>query len=180
MAEADIDTVARIRVRGWRFAYAGLVPQPFLDALSPEEDAQRRRAVSATTRGLVTTLVAEAPAGEVTGWAALGPYREGDGPPTGPGRPGDDAELFALYVDPPLIGTGTGRALMAAALDRGAEHGFARMLLWVLRGNHRARRFYEAAGFVPDGREVPFEVAGAAVPEVRYVTTLRRRTNHSA
>lgn len=47
------------------------------------------------------------------------------------------------------------------------------MLLWVLKGNARARRFYERAGFRPDGAEEPFEVEGVAVPEVRYVRALR-------
>ncbi|NUL25824.1 hypothetical protein HRW17_26205, partial [Streptomyces lunaelactis] len=46
------------------------------------------------------------------------------------------------------------------------------MLLWVLKENDRARRFYEKAGFAPDGAEEPFEVDGVAVPEVRYARAL--------
>lgn len=50
--------------------------------------------------------------------------------------------------------------------------GFHEMALWVLKENWRARRFYERAGFLPDGAEEPFEVGGAVVPEVRYVRAL--------
>ena len=41
-----------------------------------------------------------------------------------------------------------------------------------LKENDRARRFYEACGFFPDGAEEPFEVDGVEVPEVRYVRKL--------
>ncbi|MFB4195814.1 hypothetical protein [Streptomyces carpaticus] len=37
----------------------------------------------------------------------------------------------------------------------------------MLRGNLRARRFYERAGFVPDGAVRSEEIDGADVPEVR-------------
>jgi hypothetical protein len=46
------------------------------------------------------------------------------------------------------------------------------MYLWVLRDNARARRFYERSGFRADGVEEPYEVAGVAVPEVRYAREL--------
>ncbi|RAS29045.1 hypothetical protein BCL80_107157 [Streptomyces avidinii] len=44
--------------------------------------------------------------------------------------------------------------------------------LWVLKENVRARRFYERAGFRPDGAEETFEAGGARVPEVRYTRPL--------
>ncbi len=47
--------------------------------------------------------------------------------------------------------------------------GQPRGFLWVLKGNARARRFYEIAGFAADGAEEAYEVDGVPVPEVRYV-----------
>ncbi|MGW8402112.1 GNAT family N-acetyltransferase, partial [Streptomyces lydicus] len=85
-------------------------------------------------------------------------------------------ELFALYVTPQLIGTGVGRALMAAGTDRARTKGFRALYLWVVRGNTRARRFYERAGFVPDGAEEAYEVGGRSVPELRYWRPLTPRT----
>jgi GNAT superfamily N-acetyltransferase len=170
MTAADVDAVAALRVRGWQSAYADLMPHSYLAAMSVVEEAARRRTMFDEADGArVTNLVSEDD-GVVTGWAALGPYRpEG---PHGQGELLEGAELYALYVLPEVVGTGTGRALMAACLDRAAERGFSRILLWVVRGNTRARRFYERAGFRPDGGEDTYDVEGTPVPEVRYVREL--------
>ncbi|WP_431041502.1 N-acetyltransferase family protein [Streptomyces sp. P1-3] len=167
MTEADIDAVAAVRVRGWQAAYTGLMPQAHLDALSVAEDAARRREFFSRGLGDVVNLVAETADGGVAGWACFGPYRERD-------LPSGDAELYALYARPELVGTGVGRALLGETLARVTERGFPRLRLWVLKGNARARRFYERAGFTPDGGEESYDVDGAAVPELRYVLGLGR------
>ncbi|MGQ4420212.1 GNAT family N-acetyltransferase, partial [Streptomyces sp. SAS_269] len=106
----DCDRVSEIRVRGWQHAYRGLMPQPYLDALSVARDAERRRAWFAQGNGAVVNLVAER-GGEVAGWAAYGPYRDGEV------RTGE-AELYAIYLDPDHLGTGVGRALLAESVER--------------------------------------------------------------
>ncbi|MFF4347008.1 GNAT family N-acetyltransferase [Streptomyces sp. NPDC001530] len=160
----DCRRVAEIRIRGWQTAYKGLIPQPYLDALSVEEDAARRRARIEQGDAEIVNLVAEQH-GEVIGWACHGPYRDGEV------RTGD-IELYAIYVHPDRFGEGVGRALLRESVDRCAAAGHERMLLWVLKENGPARRFYERAGFGPDGAEEPFDVEGVAVPEVRYVRAL--------
>ncbi|MEU7162577.1 GNAT family N-acetyltransferase [Streptomyces chrestomyceticus] len=164
MTQADIDTVAVIRVRGWQAAYAGLMPQAYLDGLSAAEDAARRREFFAAAPPEVVNLVAERDGGLV-GWAAFGPVRAVGGASPGPASEG---ELYALYLPPEHIGTGIGRALMDACLARAGHDGFRALSLWVLKGNARARRFYERAGFRADGAEEAYEVAGVDVPELRY------------
>ncbi|MEU9911120.1 GNAT family N-acetyltransferase [Streptomyces sp. NPDC051001] len=164
MTLADCDRVAEIRVRGWQSAYRGLMPQRYLDALSVREDAERRRERLRRSDGSVVNLVAEQD-GELFGWAAHGPYREGEV------RTGD-AELYAIYVDPGRYGAGIGHALLQESVRRCTAAGHDRMYLWVLKGNVRARAFYERAGFWPDGAEEPFEVDGVPVPEVRYTRGL--------
>ncbi|MFD8393321.1 GNAT family N-acetyltransferase [Streptomyces sp. NPDC059680] len=165
MALADCDRVSEIRIRGWQHAYRGLLPQSYLDGLGIEADAERRRARFAQGDGSVVNLVAEQE-GKVLGWAAYGPYRDAEVRTR-------DAELYALYADPAHLGAGVGRALLAEAVERCSP--YPRMYLWVLRGNAPARRFYERAGFRPDGAEEPFEAGGVLVPEVRYVRDLPGR-----
>jgi len=80
--------------------------------------------------------------------------------------------LYAIYVDVEQFGAGVGPALLRESVRRCADAGHRRMLLWVLKGNDRARRFYERAGFTADGAEEPFDVDGVAVPEVRYARVL--------
>ncbi|MFJ8535335.1 GNAT family N-acetyltransferase [Streptomyces sp. NPDC093591] len=164
MTTADCARVAEIRIGGWRSAYKDLVPQSHLDALDVAQDTERRRAHLAQADGSVLNVVAER-YGEVVGWACHGPYRDGE-------VRTEDAELYALYVDPGRFGGGIGHALLQESLRRCTAAGHARMLLWVLEHNTRARRFYERAGFRPDGAEEPFEVDGVDVPEVRYTREL--------
>lgn len=165
MTADDCEGVAGIRIGGWRHAYRGLVPQPYLDGLDIGADAERHRARLLKGDGGVTDLVAEADGGELVGWAASGPYRDG-------GTRTADAELYALYLRPEHIGRGVGRALLTEVTHRCASAGHRRMYLWVLKDNTRARRFYERAGFGADGAEEPFEVDGVVVPEVRYAREL--------
>jgi GNAT superfamily N-acetyltransferase len=166
MTVDDCEAVARIRVRGWQTAYAGLMPQSYLDgmALGVAADAERRRA-SVSGGTTIVNLVAERPGSGVIGWGCYGPYRETGGPV-------ERGELYALYVTPDQIGTGAGRALMAEILARTAAAGFPDLALWVLKENAPARRFYERAGFRPDGAEESFEADGVPVPEVRYIRAL--------
>jgi GNAT superfamily N-acetyltransferase len=160
----DCSRVAEIRVRGWRRAYKGLIPQSYLDGLSVTEDAARRRDRLEQGDGTVVNLVAER-AGTVIGWACHGPDRDSEV------RAGD-VELYAIYVHPDLLGQGIGHALLRESARRCSAAGHERMLLWVLKENAPARRFYERAGFLPDGAEEPFEAAGVAVPEMRYARLL--------
>jgi GNAT superfamily N-acetyltransferase len=164
MSPAYCDRVAEIRIGGWRSAYRGLIPQSYLDSLDVAQDAERRRAHLARGDGSVVDLVAEQE-GDIVGWACHGPYRDGD-------ERTADAELYAIYVDPGRYGAGVGRALLQESVHRCSAVGHARMLLWVLKHNTGARRFYERAGFSPDGTEEPFEVNGVEVPEVRYAREL--------
>ncbi|WP_018530823.1 MULTISPECIES: GNAT family N-acetyltransferase [unclassified Streptomyces] len=164
MALGDCDAVAEVRVRGWQFAYAGLLPRAHLDALSvPDVTAHLRE----TFGRRHPDLVAER-AGAVVGWACHGPTRDADVPP-------GDGELYALYVREEQLSTGVGRALMGVCLADSAATGRSVIRLWVLEGNARARRFYERAGFVADGARAPYEVAGETVPEIRYVRALAPR-----
>lgn len=174
MTEADIDSVAELRVRAWQSAYADLMPRRFLDAMSVTEDADRRREMFAKSDGAVSNLVAESRDGTVTGWTALGPERPDDA--AGPSRPRSTevAELYAIYVRPDMLGTGLGRALTTACMERTAQQGFTRLVLWTIEGNARARRFYERAGFTADGTTSTFELEGEGthIPLVYYTRSL--------
>jgi len=86
----------------------------------------------------------------------------------GPSETAGAAELYAIHVAPDLVGTGLGRELMADALTGLAEVGGSRAVLWVLAANPRARRFYEAGGWVLDGATRTEPVNDEPVEQVRY------------
>ncbi|MER6200353.1 GNAT family N-acetyltransferase [Streptomyces sp. NPDC001586] len=165
MAAADIEAVSTIRVRGWQAAYAGIVPRTYLDAMTVEADASLRRQRFTQPRGKSRDLVALGEHGPV-GWVCFGPCRS---PIPGPRRV---AEVYALYVSPDLIGQGIGRGLLDEAHSRMKGQGFETSALWVLEDNHRARRFYERAGYRADGATEDDIYDEATLTELRYRRTL--------
>ncbi|MFT3772752.1 MAG: GNAT family N-acetyltransferase [Minicystis sp.] len=158
---ADARAVAVIHVEGWRAAYTGLMPEAVLAAFSIDEREQTwRDRFAGLDPSEARTMVAVID-GQVLGWASTGPCRDDD-------REGGDGELWALYIDPASWGRGIGRALFAAAAADLRAHGHRALTLWVLDGNARARRFYEAAGMHADGAHKDEEIQGAHLPHVRY------------
>ncbi|MEV4532285.1 GNAT family N-acetyltransferase [Asanoa sp. NPDC049518] len=202
----DIDDVAAVHVRAWQIAYAGIIPKEVLDALDPAQRAAQRRQHRGATG--FQTLVATAnnttdpgaatadntapdpratnrdtssargtptDPGTVIGFVTIGPYRNHqdrtDLDPT-------VGEVLAIYLEPDRIGTGVGRELMRAALTELGQRGYKQVRLWVLEDNHRSRRFYEKAGFTPDGERATYEVVVPSdgdrvpLPELRYSRVL--------
>lgn len=157
----DRAAVAQVYVSTWREAYAGIVEQEYLDALSPGAWA------ASLDDHADCTWVACA-GGEAAGVCTYGPAR--DGALAGWG------EIVSLYVLPERSGCGIGSRLLDAALDALAVEGFERAYLWVLEENRGARAFYERRGFAPNGDVAEVEVGGSAVREVRYVRGLTRRS----
>lgn len=168
----DAGDIVRINVHGWRKAYAGIVPDDVLATLDVAARVERYRHRMGRSSQFESLLVLDA--GATVGYTSIGPYRIGQHEGVLSRRVG---EVVAIYVDPLRWGTGAGRALMGAALDRLAERGFAEVRLWVLADNARARRFYERAGFAPDGTRGSYPVSrpdGSVVdlPELRYARPL--------
>ncbi|QHA09200.1 GNAT family N-acetyltransferase [Streptomyces broussonetiae] len=161
MTEVDVPAVSAIRVTGWQAAYAGILPQSYLDEMTVEADVQQRRRHFERSREGTTNLVAVDARGRVVGWACFGRFR-GNGTSTAMG------ELYALYVQPSLIGSGIGRMLLEAVHSHAHADDFGLMLLWVLTDNTRARHFYERAGYIADGAVQADDYDGVSVSEVRY------------
>ena len=160
------------RVRPWQrmiVAVAGDRDQP--------GEAQSGKARPGEARP--ARIPAGKPGERIVGYASYGPETDvlsapWPHPRTAAGEQGRTGELYALYVHPAWWSTGTGRALMGRVLAATAAAEYESVVLWVLRDNTRARRFYERAGFTPDGATNVLETLGS-VPEVRYQRALDPR-----
>jgi GNAT superfamily N-acetyltransferase len=158
----DALAVASVHVRSWQVAYRGLIDDEFLDALRPEDRAARYQFGGEDPAGS-RTVVAE-DGGEIWGFAAIGPCRDEDARGA--------AELYALYVDPDRWRGGTGRLLLDEATARMRDDGFEEAVLWVLRGNESAERFYATAGWRRDGAERTEQPYGVVSRVVRMRRSL--------
>lgn len=65
------------------------------------------------------------------------------------------AELICIHSLPGNWRRGYGSRMMERVLSDMREAGYRKVMLWVFRDNARARAFYEAFGFAPNGREAP-------------------------
>ncbi|MGW2013440.1 N-acetyltransferase family protein [Streptomyces sp. NPDC001927] len=183
----DAAAIAAVHVRSWQAAYRDLLPRPYLDGL----DIDARAAVWAARLAEpqapgVLVATEDGAAGQVVGFCCFRawPGEEpdagvGEGTAEGPdagtdsGRddrldPATTGEIAALYVVPEAWGSGVGRGLLAASEEALVADGFRDAALWVLADNARGRRFYEAAGWRPDGTVVRDTTAGRALDELRY------------
>lgn len=73
-------------------------------------------------------------------------------------------------------GSGIGRTLLGTVHAHADGQDLNTMLLWVLRDNVTARRFYERAGYSSDGAVQTDDYDGVSVAELRCRRTLHRIT----
>ena len=160
----DARALARVSVDSWRAAYRGLVAQRYLDALT-YEDRERGWGERLREDGVEPWVLLVG--GEVGGFITLVEAGPGDG---GPGV----GELEGIYLHPSHFGQGLGRRLMELALERLRARGHREAVLWVIDGNRRAERFYQAAGW--DREEAVRTHPRLGVPLRRYRRSLTSST----
>ncbi len=158
----DEMAVARVHVRSWQVAYRTLVPQEYLDQLRPEDRAAHYDFATDDPAKPRTIVAVESES--ALGFATTMPSRSEDLNGYG--------ELVALYVDPEHWGQGIGLALVKAARAHLVEAGFRKAMLWVLVGNTRAERFYQADKWISDGTRQAEFVWGISLDGLRYTRDL--------
>jgi GNAT superfamily N-acetyltransferase len=157
---ADARAIAEIHVRSWQTAYRGQLTDEYLDGLSVEDRLEQHRRSLEEPPAEWRTWVAQE-AGDVAGFAVTGPSQDADATE----RTG---EVYAIYQEPARLGTGAGRELFDHAVGDLRRRGFVAATLWVLETNERARRFYEVAGWAPDGTVSTERVDCEMRPTLRY------------
>ena len=127
--EEDIREISEIAVEDWKKAYRGIIDSDYLDSLSIEnqyqKDLQRYHEymVAADRNGILgfswnRTIDTEAA----------------------------DCEIVALYVRFTERKKGIGRALLNNTVDAFRKAGKKSLIIWCLKENAEARKFYEKTG----------------------------------
>lgn len=149
----DFHAIADIYVQSWQKGYKGIVPQDYLDSLSPFHWENLLK------NGPLQSLVAVEKDCYV---ATASVSKNRDEKMEGWG------EIVSFYVLPDHWKKGIGSELMTAVKKTLLVTGFPRMYLWVLKDNHRARSFYEKNGFTLNGAEMSITIQEKILQEVRY------------
>ena len=135
----DISRIAEILIFAKRMAYRPIFQN---DRVSFNEMQVLPLAAELETTGVLRR-----------GWVDEGGMIGGGGEGGGAegGGLSDSLQLISFFVDPFFQQMGYGRQMMEQFIREASAAGYKQLLLWVLEKNDRARRFYENAGFIPDG-----------------------------
>jgi GNAT superfamily N-acetyltransferase len=166
----DAAEVARVQAIAWRTAYRSLLPLEVLDGWDePAAAATWRAAITAPPtpgHGVLVALERDV----VVGFAAYGPAES-----TGDERPhpaGPSTEVATLLVEPRWGRRGHGSRLLAAVADLARATGSARLLVWLPEADRVSGRFFESAGWAPDGWARTLDTGAEPLREVRWHTLL--------
>ncbi|WP_256685288.1 GNAT family N-acetyltransferase [Halococcus qingdaonensis] len=127
----DIPGIQRVARRGWRETYAFLsegAVETILDDWYAADELE-----GPITASENVYLVAEADG--IAGYASAAPTAN------------EEAQLYAIYVDPDRWNDGLGTALLDAVRDRLSDLGSRRLRVEVLAENAVGVSFYESRGF---------------------------------
>lgn len=153
---ADADGRGLVHYQSWKETYAGLMPAQYLNKLRLDnliESARER-----TDNTLVAVV-----GGKVVGFSS---YLQNSRAFVSV-KP--SSEIVALYVLKEYQGCGIGKALINAVKEELTEKN---ILLFVLKGNEQAIKFYEHMGFSFTGKSISQEVSGGTLEELEMILTL--------
>lgn len=126
---ADAEQIAEIVVEDWKNAYRGIIDDEYLDSMSVE---QRYQIELQRYQKYMVAVVEK----EILGFSWNEIANDED----------SDCEIVALYVRYGKRKSGIGRALLQDSIDFFRKLGKKNMIIWCLKENDAARKFYERMG----------------------------------
>ncbi|MCH5280819.1 MAG: GNAT family N-acetyltransferase [Lachnospiraceae bacterium] len=149
----DKYAISRIYEESWKSAYAGIIPQSYLESISGDNWIDKLDNAERNTLIMIED-------GKMIGTSSYGRSRFADYE--------DYGEIISIYFLPQYMGKGYGKKLLEAVMRELFILGYADIFLWVLEENQRARRFYEKAGFVFSGNYLDTNIGGKELREMQY------------
>ena len=163
-SKSDASAIGRVHVETWQAAYAGLLPDAMLVAMSDvRQSAWWSRVLSdpGEARGV---FVADDQEMGVVGFGSCGPVR--DLPEGLDGREVRVGEVYTLYVEPDFQNLGLGRRLLDALFRQLKAERCDTAILWMLSANP-TRFFYEGLGGERVGERID-TMSGVDVEEMAF------------
>lgn len=150
---ADAVAVSDLHLLIWPQAYASIFGEERLQQLPREESRQTWHVRLQNPGYKGVGLWQEQRLMGFAGWGEVGPA---------------SAEIYHFYLHPELWGGGAASWFMHYLLQQLREKPFQKVVLWVLRYNVRAQRFYQKHGFTPTHREQQRYKWGLTLDEVQF------------
>ena len=132
----DIPQVVDMQISGWRAAYKGMIDDEYLENMNVEKKIKMREKDYKETRFIVAEIN-----NEIVVFC-----RYTDNMEKTLETPEVDCELRALYVKPEVKHNGIGKKMFQYAVNEFKNMGKTKMVLWCLKDNVLARKFYEKMG----------------------------------
>ncbi len=131
----DQKDMAKIKVDSWQKTYPGIIDQKYLDSLNYEE--QEAKYLDSFTEYKHSVLVAEDnDTKKVVGYSCFNLET----------NEYTDCELVSLYINPKYTRRGIGTILLRETIKELKGYNKKTMLLWCLKDNKNALKFYEKLG----------------------------------
>lgn len=137
--EGEMDEKGYVHWKSWQETYEGLMPREYLENITLE------KCIKMAHKWPQNTLLLKVD-GKSVGFACVGKSKDTDGAD----------EVIAIYLLKEYQGKKLGYALLKEAVSRLSDS--PKIVLWVLKGNDHAIRFYQKFGFFFTGKEkaLPF------------------------
>ena len=139
----EMDGKGYVHYKSWQETYRGLMEASYLEGVTLER-------CQAMARKWTDNILVAKDGDKVIGFVAYGPCRDEGA--------SDFGEVFAIYVLAEYHGQKVGYELMNAAFEKLEE--YEKIVVWVLKGNEKAVKFYERYGFRFDGVEKEVMLGG--------------------
>jgi ribosomal protein S18 acetylase RimI-like enzyme len=160
----DAAAIGRVHVETWQAAYAGLLPDTLLAAMSDVRQSAWWSRLLSDPGEAKGVFVADDEELGVVGFGSCGPVRD---PPEGlDGTETRVGEVYTLYVEPDFQNRGLGRRLLDALFRQLRADGCDTAVLWMLADNP-TRFFYEGLGGARVGQRID-TMAGVDVEELAF------------
>ena len=139
----EMDGKGYVHYKSWQETYRGLMEASYLEGVTLER-------CQAMARKWTDNILVAKDGDKVIGFAAYGRCRDEEA--------SDYGEVFAIYALSEYHGQKVGYELMNAAFEKLKE--YETIVVWVLKGNEKAIKFYERCGFRFDGMEKDVMLGG--------------------
>lgn len=134
----DIEGLAKVHYESWITTYSGIFSEETFKNRTFEKVLKNWRPRLTNLAPDYRCFLAETDEGEVFAFAECGKERTREY--------GIDSELYTIYILDNYQGNGVGKALFNRVEEFLKERNLQSLMVWVLKDNHSARRFYEKLG----------------------------------